>query len=152
MSSDISVLAHDAIPVDVRRQSNVLKTQWFALAMTHRAFMHSLLATAAMHAFTVGKASYHDIVHHKSLAVQEINVNLSDPSMCIDDGNIAAVFSLLCVEESMLLPFMAQEGEGWDMASAQRLIHVNGLKRMIELRGGLAAPGMNQCLQALIIW
>lgn len=114
--------------------------------------MHSLLATAAMHAFIVGKASYYDIVHHKSLAVQEININLSNTTSSIDDGNIAAVFSLLCVEESMLLPLMAHEGEGQDVASAQRLIHVNGLRRMIELRGGLAAPGMNQCLQALIIW
>ncbi|KAF2235036.1 hypothetical protein EV356DRAFT_514665 [Viridothelium virens] len=148
----ISVLAHEAIPVDVRRQSNVLKTQWFALAMTHRAFMHSLLATAAMHAYTVGKASYYDIIRHKSLAVQEINLNLSDPISRIDDGNIAAVFSLLCVEESMLLPFIAQDGESQDLASSQRLVHVNGLKRMIELRGGLAGLRVNQCLQALIIW
>ena len=114
--------------------------------------MHSLLATAAMHAYTVGKASYHDIVHHKSLAVEEININLSDPISSIDDGNIAAVFCLLCVEESMLLPIMAHEGEGQGMASTKRLVHVSGMKRMIELRGGLSAFGMNQCLQALIIW
>ncbi|KAI9687079.1 MAG: hypothetical protein M1822_002489 [Bathelium mastoideum] len=120
--------------------------------MSHRAFMHSLLATAAMHAYIVGKASYYDIVHHKSLAVQEININLSDPVSRINDGNIAAVFSLLCVEESMLLPLMAQEGDGRDVASRQRLVHVSGLKRMIELRGGLTALDMNQCLRALIIW
>ena len=146
------MLAHEAIAVDIRRQSNVLKTQWFALAMTHRAFMHSLLATAAMHAYAVGKATYYDIVHHKSLAVQEININLSDPKSSIGDGNIAAVFSLLCVEESMLLPFMEQEGDGPAMAKAQRLIHVSGMKRMIELRGGLSSLQMNKCLQALIIW
>ncbi|KAI9699158.1 MAG: hypothetical protein M1820_007237 [Bogoriella megaspora] len=147
----ILTLSHQAIPVDVRHQSDVMRTQWLALALKHRAFMHSLLATAALHAYTLGKAAYYDIIHHKAQAVREINSNIRDPVASIDDGNIAAVFSLLCVEDSVLLPNMIQNSDEQAHATKQREVHFNGLLRMIELRGGIRALEPYSCLQSLIV-
>jgi len=63
------------------------------------------------------------------------------------------VFNLLSVEESLLLPvFQGQLGEDGEEEPNQRMIHLNGLKRMVELRGGLGAIKSNRCLQAFILW
>ena len=87
-----------------------------------------------------------NVLYHKTRAISEINSNLCDPQSSIGDNNIAAVFTLLTIEETMLVP------EDVPAGSRQRMIHLNGLKAMIEQRGGLAALGTNKCLQSFILW
>jgi hypothetical protein len=114
--------------------------------------MHSLLCAAALHLYIVGKGSSFSIVYHKAQAVAAINAALSDPELGISDANIAAVFNLLCVEESLLMPFFHDESWGEAEGPNQRMIHLNGLRRMVELRGGLRAIRTHRVLQAFILW
>ena len=93
-----------------------------------------------------------DVLYHKTRAISEINSNLCDPQLSIGDNNIAAVFTLLTIEETMLVPDAGHGREDVPAGSKQRMIHLNGLKAMIEQRGGLAALGANKCLQSFILW
>ncbi|KAF2806097.1 uncharacterized protein BDZ99DRAFT_539601 [Mytilinidion resinicola] len=148
----LSVMSPGTIAVDIRHQSDLIRTDWFGRALGNSAFMHSLLCAAAVHLYIVGKGSYFSIVYHKAQAVAAINAALSDPELGISDANIAAVFNLLCVEESLLLPFFHDETSGDGEEPNQRMIHLNGLRRMVELRGGLRAIRTHRCLQAFILW
>lgn len=153
LSHFLSVMSPGAIAVDIRHQSDLIRTDWFGTALSNRGFMHSLLCAAALHLYIVGKGSYFSIEYHKSQAVTAINEALSDANLGIADANIGAVFNLLCVEESLLLPFFQHRLYSSDEDQPnQRMIHLNGLKRMVELRGGLGAIKTNRCLQAFILW
>lgn len=88
------------IPVDIRRQSNVMWTVWTAAAVRSRVFLHSLLCAAALNRYIGGRGSYYSVTYHKSKAIEEINASLSDPTLGLTDEIIASVFTLLCVELS----------------------------------------------------
>lgn len=64
----------------------------------------------------------------------------------MDDNNIAAVFMLLCIEEGAV-----SSNEDIEWATHQRKLHLDGLKTMIQQRGGLSALNSNQCLQTFIL-
>jgi hypothetical protein len=129
-----------------------MRSEWFGTALNNAGFMHSLLCTAALHMYVVGRCPIATVFYHKTKAIEAINAAISDPdlSLGISDANIGAVFNLLCVEESLLNPFFKQEaGEG---QLNQREIHLNGLRRMLQMRGGLKAINSNRILQAFILW
>ena len=142
-----------SIAVDIRHKSALMKSDWFGTAMNDKGFMHSLLCTAALHMYIVGKGSFDTILYHKGQAMAGINSAISDPDprLRISDANIGAVFNLLCVEESLLLPYFQQDGTEEEQAN-QRMIHLRGLRKMVELRGGLKAIKSNRMLQAFILW
>lgn len=71
--------------------------------------------------------------------------------MAISDANIGAVFNLLTVEESLPHTVVDEERPD-DGQPSQRAIHLNGLQKMIQLRGGLGAISSNRILQAFILW
>ncbi|KAF2281315.1 uncharacterized protein EI97DRAFT_454521 [Westerdykella ornata] len=148
----VTEMAPSTIAVDIRRESKLMLRDWFGTALHNTGFMHSLLCTAALHLYIVGRCSMDIITYHKTQAIAAINSAISDPdpNLAISDANIGAVFNLLCVEESLLLPFLAQEA-GQEMLN-QREIHLNGLRRMVQLRGGLDSIGSNRILQAFILW
>ncbi|KAF2468082.1 uncharacterized protein BDR25DRAFT_57438 [Lindgomyces ingoldianus] len=149
----VSKMAPGTIAVDIRHKSDLMRSDWFGTAMSNPGFMHSLLCTAALHSYIVGRGSIETILYHKAQAIAAINSAISnpDPELGISDANIGAVFNLLCVEESLLLPFFQQEGADEDQPN-QREIHLNGLRRMVQLRGGLKAINSNRILQAFILW
>ncbi|KAF2187620.1 hypothetical protein K469DRAFT_685519 [Zopfia rhizophila CBS 207.26] len=146
-------MAPGTIAVDIRHKSDLMRSDWFGTAMSNPGFMHSLLCTAALHLYIVGKGSFDSILYHKAQAIAAINSAISDPDpvLGISDANIGAVFNLLCVEESLLLPIFQSERSDEDQPN-QRMIHLNGLRRMVELRGGLKAIKSNRVLQAFILW
>lgn len=115
--------------------------------------MHSLLCTAALHLYIVGRCSVDTILHHRAQAIAAINAAISHPdvSVGISDANIGAVFNLLTVEESLCLPQFDRERLDEDQPN-QYAIHDNGLRRMVQLRGGLQAINSNRILQAFILW
>ncbi|KAF2270768.1 hypothetical protein CC78DRAFT_142894 [Lojkania enalia] len=149
----VSEMAPSTIAVDIRHKSDLMRSDWFGTAINNAGFMHSLLCTAALHLYIVGRGSIETILYHKAQAIAAINSAISspDPSLGISDANIGAVFNLLCVEESMLLPCFQQE-RAEEGQPSQRQIHLNGLRRMVQLRGGLKAINSNRILQAFILW
>jgi hypothetical protein len=146
-------MAPGTIAVDIRHKSDLMRSDWFGTAMSNPGFMHSLLCTAALHLYVVGRGSIDTIFHHKAQAIASINYAISnpDPNLRISDANIGAVFNMLCVEESLLLPFFRQETSEEEQLN-KREIHLNGLRRMVQLRGGLTAITSNRILQAFILW
>lgn len=141
-----------SIPLDFRGQSDLIRSLWFGNALKDRAFLHSVLCVSAVHSHIIGQGSYVDIIYYRARAVEAINANLSKSSVGLTDSNIGAVFSLLCVEESMLLPYFDGQDQGSESVDDQRMIHLNGLRRMIHLRGGWHGLKTNRCLQAFILW
>jgi len=149
----VSEMAPGIIAIDVRHRSTLMRSDWFGTAISNPGFMHSLLCTAALHLYIFGKGSVETILHHRAQAIAAINAAISHPdsSVAISDANIGAVFNLLTVEEGLSLPFFDQEKLDEDQPN-QRAIHLNGLRRMVQLRGGLAAISSNRILQAFILW
>lgn len=114
--------------------------------------MQSLLCTAALHLYTGGRCSLDTVFYHKAKAIECINWAISDPdpSQGISDANIGAVFNLLSVEEALLNPYIQQDDR--ERQHNQRQIHLNGLRKMLQMRGGLKAIRSNRILQAFILW
>jgi hypothetical protein len=146
-------MAPGVIAVDFRRRSTLMRSEWFGTAMSNAGFMHSLLCTAAMHLYMVGRGSIESILYHRAQAIAGINAAISHPdvNVGISDANIGAVFQLLTVEEGLLLPIFEQERIDEDQPN-QRAIHQDGLRRMVQLRGGLMALNSNRVLQAFMLW
>jgi len=149
----VAEMAPGIIAVDVRHRSTLMRSDWFGTAISNPGFMHSLLCTAALHLYIVGRGSIETILYHRAQAIAAINAAISHPDMNIgiSDANIGAVFNLLTVEESLLLPNFEQERLDEEQPN-QRAIHMNGLRRMVQLRGGLMAISSNRILQAFILW
>ncbi|KAF1840381.1 uncharacterized protein K460DRAFT_296932 [Cucurbitaria berberidis CBS 394.84] len=149
----VTEMAPGIIAVDIRHRSTLMKSDWFGTAMSNPGFMHSLLCTAALHLYIVGRGSIETILHHRAQAIASINAAISNPDTAIgiSDANIGAVFNLLTVEEGLLLPFFEQEKLDEDQPN-QRAIHLNGMRKMVQLRGGLMAINSNRILQAFILW
>jgi hypothetical protein len=115
--------------------------------MGNPGFMHSLLATIALHAYVFGKGSIDAILYHRAQAITAVNAAILTPDG-ISDANIGAVFNLLTIEESLLLPTFELDEDHM----AQLQIHQHGLQRMVQMRGGLSAIKSNRILQAFMLW
>ncbi|KAF1992592.1 hypothetical protein K402DRAFT_416238 [Aulographum hederae CBS 113979] len=145
-----TVLASSIIPLDIRQQSTVPRNAWLAEALLNPALMCGLLCATSLHLCVLGKVPFEDVDRLKSQAVSQINSNLDKANMRISDSNIWAVHVMLCIEES--LPLVAERNEPETDCYTVRSIHLSGLSRMVQLRGGLAAMSTNRCLQAFILW
>ncbi|KAF2634912.1 hypothetical protein P280DRAFT_412585 [Massarina eburnea CBS 473.64] len=147
----ITSMAPAAIAVDIQKKSDLMRSQWFGTAVSNLAFMHSLLGTAAMHQFYCGRGSLDLILYHRMKAVTAINLSLSsmDYNESISDANVGAVFNLMTLEETLV---HIDRTHGRDDQTDQRKVHYQGLRRMIQMRGGLLALGSNRILQAFILW
>jgi hypothetical protein len=96
------------------------------------------------------RAAKLDSEGYKWRALSEVNRLLADPRTSIDDTTIAAVLVLLAIEEADL---SNSDTWGEDRQSSMWVneAHWNGLKTMIEQRGGLAALSENKCLQVYLL-
>jgi hypothetical protein len=156
-NADLNVVVHEMAPgviaIDYKHQSNLMRLDWFGTAMNNMGFMYSLLSTAALHLYMSGRGSIETILHYRAKAIAAVNAAISDPdpNVGISDANIGAVFNLLAVEESLLSPIFERESLG-QHERAQPAIHMQGMRRMVELRGGLDAMGSNRALQAFMLW
>ncbi|KAJ8106426.1 hypothetical protein OPT61_g9545 [Boeremia exigua] len=145
-------MAPGIIGVDIRRKSTLMKSEWFDTALSNTGFMHSLLSVIALHMFIFGKGTVKTILDHRARAVSAVNKALSvqDRAVRFSDANIGAVFNLLTIEEGLSMPFFREEIQSDEQPNAA--IHLNGLREMLHLRGGLNAVRTNRILQAFILW
>jgi len=142
-------MSHGAIPIDIAHKSEVVREEVLHIALQSRAALHVLLCIAAAHNLYSGRGTTAEFLHHKYTAIAEVNQSLSDPRFATSDGNITAVFTLLCIEETSLLPELGRDEEE---AKKQRAIHLIGLRKMVELRGGITALQSAPVLQAFLMW
>lgn len=134
------------------RSNDSIQQAWFAAAFESRAFMYSILCAAATHMYALSQTTHYMILEYKSQAMTELNAALADPVLCLADGNIGAVFNLLCVDEAFPLPTSDRDAMDREVQQMQRLVHLQGLKRMVALRGGLTSLNTSPCLQSFLLW
>jgi hypothetical protein len=82
--------------------------------------------------------------------MSEVNTLLSNPRTRTNDATIAAVLILLAVEEEALSD-RKQRGDERKSSVWANEAHHNGLRNMIQQRGGLAALMGNKCLQVCLL-
>ena len=71
-------------------------------------------------------------------------------STSTDDTTIAAVLVLLALEEAELAD-PNNRGDARDCSMIANEAHFNGLRAMIDQRGGLAGLAENRCLQVCLL-
>ncbi|ORY17782.1 hypothetical protein BCR34DRAFT_596656 [Clohesyomyces aquaticus] len=150
----VKVISPNLLPMDLHQSSTSTITQWVNHSLrneTSAPFTYAMVTSSAMHLQAMGAKQAENSLYYKGQAISEINNSLSNPKASIDDNNITAVFMLLCLEESSLAPVEGMPAEDAEWNERQRQIHLNGLKAMIQQRGGLAALSRNKCLQVFIL-
>ncbi|KAH6713438.1 hypothetical protein BKA61DRAFT_74860 [Leptodontidium sp. MPI-SDFR-AT-0119] len=72
-------------------------------------------------------------------SISAVNDDIADPQKQVSDSTIATVASMANIENLNGNP-------------ENSIIHLNGLKRMVEMRGGLDCLGMQGILQRVVLW
>ena len=144
-------MAPNLMPIDVRKKSKAVAEEWLANAIHDKAALHSLLCSLAIHLCILEQGSIVEIMFHRAEALAAINASLSTVEKQITNTTLLAVFTMLCIEEAFFLPEFEQEQDLSDSLDG-RQIHMSGLKRMLDLRGGLQSLDDFRTLQAFILW
>lgn len=76
----------------------------------------------------------------KEDAISSINRGLQDPELATSDAMIGAVAKMAAYEA------------GFAVDAKQHQLHMSGLSKMVELRGGLESLGSNGLLARMLLW
>ncbi|MCJ1399446.1 hypothetical protein MMC11_002648 [Xylographa trunciseda] len=113
---------------------------WFAYAAGDAALLHATLFLVALHRdLQLGAQLSSSCLYHRGEVIRTVNKRIGALEREISDATIGAV--------AFLANFETMNGT----LLASRL-HMNGLRQMIALRGGLHTLGQSQVLQRVVIW
>ncbi|KAM4067205.1 fungal specific transcription factor [Hirsutella rhossiliensis] len=159
-------MAVDIAELDEPGHAGLLRTRWFPMVLSDPStFAVVLLLSAANYVTTVSTArggepppmatiasidddfrgpmqpcpSRRHLLHLKQAAIGAINIALSDPGRHLSDEIIGAV--------AKMASFEAMHG---DLTSYHT--HMEGLRMMIRMRGGLSCLGLGGLLRRMIVW
>ncbi|KAF2764822.1 hypothetical protein EJ03DRAFT_355439 [Teratosphaeria nubilosa] len=134
-------MAVDIPELDRTVTSGLLRTRFFPFTMTDAASVHAVTLMAASNYSRVRGPRSHtiDLLQLKGMAIAAINSGLSDPRRAMSDQVIIAV--------AMMASFEALYGDGAFFET-----HMTGLVRMVTLRGGLHALGLDGLLERILLW
>jgi hypothetical protein len=134
------------MPVDIQEidgpfNRGLLRTRWFPLAISSHALFLVILLLSTSHYAASHKDNKLkvDLFQLRYEAVWSINQALENSHQTVDDTLIGAVAKMASYEA------MFGTLNTYDM-------HMRGLSRMIELRGGLCSLGLDGLLQRIVIW
>lgn len=136
-------MAVDIPELDLPGNHGLLRTSWFPLVMTEPALFSVIMLIAASH-----YASLHnhpssmriDLLGLRYEAVLSINRSLeTQQPVTVQDALIGAIAKMASYEA------MFGSLENYD-------IHMQGLSRVIGLRGGLTTLGLNGLLHRIVVW
>lgn len=134
-------MAVDIPELDQPGERGLLRSRWFPLVITDRALFLVIVLLAASH--YVSCHNYTDLklelLQLRYEAVRSINRTLDTESCVVNDAMIGAIAKMASYE--------AMFG-----SLAMYKMHMQGLTRMIELRGGLSSLGLNGLLRRMVIW
>ena len=134
---------------------------WLPVGMMDPAAFHQVLSNAAMNLASL-RASGNvpetlESLRHHARAVQLVNTRISNRSFATTDGLIGAVIGFACYSVSYpcfggeRIPthtsFQHAIGDyaGWHM-------HMDGIKEMLRLRGGLETLDSNRLVRMVLTW
>lgn len=150
----MDAISSEMTPITGKIRVDQINRDWLQPSFSHPAFMHAILSLTALQLAAVQpqrRDHYTGLtLHHRGRAITAVQHNLADSTLAISDENIAAVFNLLCVEENMFLPIFTTTSL-FKPDVNQRQAHLQGLKEMIRLRGGVHGLGSFKPLQHLLI-
>ena len=134
-------MAVDIPDLDGPDAKGLLRTRFFPFVLTDPAPLHAMMLMAASHYGNVRGTRSHaiDVLQLRGMAISEINTALEDPARATSDQLIAAVAKMASYE--------ALFGDRNIFNT-----HMTGLLRMVSLRGGLPALGLDGLLERILLW
>lgn len=133
-------MAVDIPALDGPRDTGLLRKSWFPFIMTQEAPFAVVLLISASHKATVcGQMASVDLLQLRVQAVKCLQRALDDRQACTSDHVIAAVAKFASYE--------AMYGERQSYEA-----HMQGLQRLIHMRGGIGELGLHGLLARMITW
>ncbi|KAH6718902.1 hypothetical protein BKA61DRAFT_652540 [Leptodontidium sp. MPI-SDFR-AT-0119] len=129
----------DQVNTNARPIFKTYKNSWLPTAMQDPATFHQFLANVSLSLYQIqGQTRSRTVsAQHYAIALRTVNIALSDPARNTADGIIASIvtFVCYCVTQNDLL--------GYD-------IHIEGLAKIIRLRGGLQTLDHSPTLRCMV--
>jgi hypothetical protein len=134
-------MAVDIPELDQPGNRGLLRTDWFPLVMSEPSLFQVIVLLAASNFASVQEAT--DMKLHllglRCEAVQAVNDSLELQPSAVSDALIGAIAKMASYE--------AMYGNVDNYA-----VHMQGLQRAVELRGGLYSLGLGGLLRRIVIW
>ncbi|KAL8938472.1 MAG: hypothetical protein Q9211_003190 [Gyalolechia sp. 1 TL-2023] len=142
IGADIPKVSVDIPELDSPTAQGSLRSVCVPMVITAQATLHLIILFAASHYFSVRqtRCKPEDLYQLKEDAIASINWALRDPNLALSDQVIGAVAKLAAYEAG----FAEDEG--------QYHIHMRGLTKMVELRGGLKCLGLDGLLARMLLF
>ena len=136
---DLVNMAVDLPELDEPEKAGLLRTRWFPLVMTEAATFQVVMLLAASHYASLRQTREHgpSLLQQKSKALALIRDAL--PAKGPSDQLIGAVAKMASYEAMFGDPISFEE-------------HMKGLVKMVQVRGGLSALGLNGMLARICVW
>ncbi|KAI9930009.1 hypothetical protein ASPWEDRAFT_167675 [Aspergillus wentii DTO 134E9] len=138
----LGTMAVDIPELDQPGNRGLLRTSWFPLVMTEPCLFLVIVLLAASNYASVHQTSMDLKLNLLSLrceAVNSINRALDDRHGAVDDALVGAIAKMASYE--------AMFGD-LDNYS----VHMQGLRQVVGLRGGLPSLGLNGLLRRMVVW
>ncbi|KAN0122911.1 Fungal specific transcription factor domain containing protein [Hyaloscypha variabilis] len=129
--------------------SDRLQSSWLMLPMRKMLFSLAINDAAMFHSFLChysGSYNVHfktgnrdEALYHASQAARIVNERLADPNQALTNETIATVANMAAFESS-------------NGSVESMLVHVDGLVRMVQMRGGIQSGGFPMIVQRMIAW
>ncbi|KAK4499934.1 hypothetical protein PRZ48_008120 [Zasmidium cellare] len=140
MDHYINTMSIDLPETDVTSRG-LIRDNFLAIVFSDRASLHATILAAAAHWNKMRPTQTHriNLLQLRGMAIQEINRSLVDHGRATSDALIAAVGKMATYE----------------LLFGQRdtfHTHMTGLQRMVSLRGGLQALGLDGLMERILLW
>lgn len=134
-------MAVDIPELDQPGNHGLLRSSWFPLVISDLAIFQTIMLLSATNAASVKPTicSRDQLLKLKSDAIGSIHNSLQCDRNSVSDALIGATAKMASFEA------MYGQVESYHM-------HMNGLRKMIEMRGGLNALGLDGLLRRIVVW
>lgn len=139
---DLSMMMVDIPELGHPKAKEALPSIWFPLVIAEQAVLNVVVLTATPPYVSVHQTqcSRDVLLKLKEDAISSIKRGLQDPNLATSDHMIAAVAKMAAYEA------------GFVGNVEQYSVHMKGLTKMVELRGGLGSLGLDGLLARMLLW
>ncbi|KAK0114048.1 hypothetical protein ONS95_014288 [Cadophora gregata] len=134
----LSKIAFQYYPLDLNPNSNPFINSWWPLALADPALFNVSLQTASLDTELHAQKGFHQSAILMNDAVSLIRHKIDDPTLAFQDATMDAVVTLAAIEH----------GKG-NIQECQ--MHIDAVKRMVAVRGGIAAVKQSSPLTARMV-
>ncbi|GAB7337694.1 hypothetical protein MBLNU457_g2980t1 [Dothideomycetes sp. NU457] len=134
-------LAQNNPDLDGPYGQGLLRSKWFPFVLTNATLLHSVMLLGASHYESEHGSNSHgfDIFALRSMAISGMNEHLLSPTSSLSDELVGSILHVAAYE--------ALFGDRDAFA-----MHMSGLQKIVELRGGLSTLGLDGLLERMLLW